>query len=65
MFLIVLFIKKSPTLQWYRCVQTNAVNSNINNIAATGVTILSSIEGCKKLCHNSTFQYMMEPYIVV
>ena len=49
-----------------QCVQNNAIiNSNTNNIAATGVTILSSIEGCKKLCHKSTFQYIMEPYIVV
>ena len=30
-----------------------------------GVTILTSIEGCKKLCHKSTIQYIMEPRIVL
>ena len=29
-----------------------------------GVTILTSIEGCKKLCHKSTIQYIMEQEIV-
>ena len=29
-----------------------------------GVTILTSIEGCKKLCHKSSIQYIMEQEIV-